>query len=96
MKLGKGVEVGDDSSMVPAVISTSTPTKVKCGYLSTQLYKGMVRYRFASCYQNPTHCGYKVEADSIERRRMLNARRELFKSEMKIVESDKDAHVQSR
>merc|ERR1711916_179877 len=43
-----------------------------------------------------THCGYKVEADSVERRRMLNARRALFKLELANVQSEKKAYLQKK
>ncbi len=98
LKLGKGVEVsGDSSTWCSAVICNFNSDKSKMQvFRAPSCTKEWYDINSPLIAEPYTHCGYKVEADSIERRRMLNARRELFKSEMKIVESDKDAHVQKQ
>ena len=98
LKPGKGVEVsGDSSTWCSAVVCDFNVDGNKL-----QIFRAPSCTREWYDLDSPllaepyTHCGYKVEADSVERRRMLNARRALFKLELANVQSEKKAYLQKK
>ena len=82
---GKCVEVStsDSCTWCTAVVSVVAPTKfqvIRAPACTTE-WHDINSPLIAEPY---THCGYKIEADARERRRMLAARRNLFNVELQI------------
>lgn len=96
LKCGKGVEVsGDSSTWCSAVVCNLSEDGDKIQIFRapccTKEWYDVNSPLLAEPY---THCGYKVEADSVERRKMLSARRLLFKIELKAIENEEKAQLQ--
>jgi hypothetical protein len=82
---GKCVEVStsDSCTWCTAVVSVVEPTRfqvIRAPACTTE-WHAINSPLIAEPY---THCGYKIEADARERRRMLAARRNLFNAELQI------------
>jgi hypothetical protein len=98
LKCGKGVEVsGDSSTWCSAVVCAfSEDRNIIQVFRAPSCTKEWYNLNSPLLAEPYTHCGYKVEADSVERRKMLNARRLLFKNELKTVEKENKAQLQKK